>query len=166
MKKGFTLIELLVVVLIIGILSSVALPQYQAAVLKSRYAGLLPIVKSLANAQEIYYLENGEYAESFEDLTISLPSSFTLDNGNTKRLCSAKECYNLSFDRMAGSLKNHSLTYTIFLHNSPTGDRNVCSISQGNSSADAERKVCKSLGGTLLGTYAESGITYENYKLP
>ena len=73
-KQAFTLIELLVVVLIIGILSAVALPKYQAAVDKSRYMQMLVIAKALKDAQEVYYLANGQYALSLDELDMDVPS--------------------------------------------------------------------------------------------
>ena len=73
MKKGFTLIELLVVVLIIGILSAVALPQYQKTVVKARAAELQTIVRSLLTAQSAFFMANGEYADNLDNLDIGFP---------------------------------------------------------------------------------------------
>lgn len=72
MKKGFTLIELLVVVLIIGILSAVALPQYTKAVKKSRVAPLRSTLKTLLQAGEAYKLANGDGSISVEDLDVEV----------------------------------------------------------------------------------------------
>jgi len=59
MNKAFTLIELLVVVLIIGILSAIALPQYQKAVEKARAAEALSLASNLQKAIDVWVLENG-----------------------------------------------------------------------------------------------------------
>ncbi|MBQ8032391.1 MAG: prepilin-type N-terminal cleavage/methylation domain-containing protein, partial [Elusimicrobiaceae bacterium] len=71
--KGFTLIELLVVVLIIGILAAIAVPQYQKAVYKSRAIEAVTILDALIKAQEIYFLENGEYTSNLANLDIHSP---------------------------------------------------------------------------------------------
>jgi len=77
MKKAFTLIELLVVVLIIGILSAVALPKYQLAVVKSRLAGIIPMMQGIKTGFESYYLANGAYplAGAFDISGLDITSS-------------------------------------------------------------------------------------------
>ena len=72
-SAAFTLIELLVVVLIIGILSAVALPQYEKAVEKSRCAEALTFFNSLKKAEDLFFLNNARYTRNLDYLDIQMP---------------------------------------------------------------------------------------------
>ncbi len=109
-SRGFTLIELLVVVLIIGILAAVALPQYQKAVIKSRMMQAVSYLEAVKQAEEIYYLEQGNYTTDMSQLSIQAdmprPWSCSLQNAVTesKASCSYPGIMSLfvSFDRRWG----------------------------------------------------------------
>ena len=73
-NAGFTRIELLVVVLIIGILAAIALPKYEQAVAKARYMKLLPLVRAINDAENLYYMANGDYTLDFSELDIDMPA--------------------------------------------------------------------------------------------
>ncbi|MBO4556754.1 MAG: prepilin-type N-terminal cleavage/methylation domain-containing protein [Elusimicrobiales bacterium] len=89
MKKGFTLIELLVVVLIMGILASVAMPQYFKSVEKSRAAEAVDAIAAMSSAQERAFMQKGSFVTSLSELDIGISNlnyftivTFAYDNAN------------------------------------------------------------------------------------
>lgn len=62
LEKGFTLIELMIVISIIGILATIAIPQYDAYRKRSYNSGALWDIKNGGTAQESYYVDSLSYA--------------------------------------------------------------------------------------------------------
>ncbi|MGN0024416.1 MAG: type IV pilin protein [Candidatus Avelusimicrobium sp.] len=121
--KGFTLIELLVVVLIIGILASVALPQYQKAVLKSRTAEAWVNLKNLNMAGNAYCLENPSGTAYREDLAVDVQDSKNFIYGGSAA------CWNNDVYFHAGY--RNSPSFLLYLH--PKTGRRSC---EGNGCKD------------------------------
>jgi prepilin-type N-terminal cleavage/methylation domain-containing protein len=156
-KKAFTLIELLVVVLIIGILAAIALPQYQTAVLKTRFATLMNNAHTIKNAAEMYYLTNGYYPSSFMEFDIDIPG-YAKDAGNIRCLkCNIdyelKGVPAYAIDGVMGSTMgayggNHVIIYRLYFDRTDgnSGKRRCIA----NKNFPTSLKVCQSVGKTQL----------------
>lgn len=89
-KQGFTLIELLTVVLIIGILTSIALPNYSRSIERSRAVEAMAVIKSINDATYAYYAAHLECPPSFSKLIVDMPGA-----GNTKTVVGKTFTYKL-----------------------------------------------------------------------
>ncbi|MEC4767264.1 pilin [Halomonas sp. CUBES01] len=63
-QGGFTLIELMIVVAIIGVLASIAVPQYQNYVARAQVSEAISLASSAKTAVSEYYITNGSFPDS------------------------------------------------------------------------------------------------------
>lgn len=68
-RWGFTLIELMIVITIIGILASIAVPNYRWGLIKAREAVLKEDLYHIRRALDQYFADNGKYPDSLDELT-------------------------------------------------------------------------------------------------
>ncbi len=142
-KTGFTLIELLVVVLIMGILTSIAVPQYQLVVEKSRVAEALINLRAIRNAQEEYYLANGVYTIDKESLDVAwkgLPGNWNYSVNDNGAVVANR--VGVPFD------KGYFLAFRLAHGSSFERPSAVCGWRGGEKQEDWGLRICRALRAT------------------
>ena len=154
LRSGFTLIELLVVVLIIGILSAIALPQYTTAVEKTRAMEAVQNIATMEKQMELYLLESG-LPKSNEQVYYKDFASVQLTGGTWQE----DDIYKTKYFEYLGvidagglsiEVEHNDYDYALLSYNhphsyntdSPTGKWYRACVTQHD---DLGRKVCKQL---------------------
>lgn len=136
-RKGFTLLEVLIVVIIIGILASIAMPQYLKTLEKARASEAMTNIGSIRVALDRYYYEN--------DFDLSGATLLTLDIDNPNDMTVKLYSYAISGISGAGAERAYTITAT----RTAGGDTyNVWWVQTDNNTGELYKST--NLGGTGL----------------
>ncbi len=114
-RTGFSLIELIIVIVIIGILVGIATPSYRNSIERAKCAQALSTLKSMRNAMEQYFQQEGTFATATIPLLEGLVNAdfsptpiidwdFTIVGGATA------SAYVLQAERMRGEFDGEVIT--------------------------------------------------------
>ena len=112
LERGFTLVELLIVVVIVGILSAVALPQFLTQTKKAAATEGTQQASSIAKQAAAYYLENGSLGTVDTDCS-DYAGTIVVTNTNFTYACSGtKEAFVVTATGKAGNDNTEGVVVT------------------------------------------------------
>jgi len=149
-NEGFTLTEIMISVAIIGILSSVALPNYTNQVCRSESSEAISSIGSLQTIIAAYIDETGVYPTSWDDLnsiTAIMSKDGQMSGGFTKEWVLPNENYEITVSGPTTSIYNiaavprdgcekRSISACL---NTSTG---ASALKKGNGATNAATAVC------------------------
>ena len=157
--KGFTLMELLITVLILGILMTIALPQYTRSLERSRATEAMTGIKALNDAVYAYAAERDSSnmcPDSFRRLLITLPGTLSTSgdvittkdftytlNAATSALVPGTDCPGVVAQRQGGSKYDYIIWNPYVVGTAGQGVSLACTSPSGETSSI---DVCESLG--------------------
>ena len=152
-QRGFTLVELIVVVVIIGILSSIAIPSFQNASEKAKQKEAASLVASYAKAAQAYYTEYSTLAISPFQLSEYVSIQRCRHNGgNAPQQCKSDRN---AIQRENTNRRNHtwrspSGNYRIFMRQMNANRVNWLAYPHSNSGLGVVGCYDSSSGGTRV----------------
>ena len=95
---------------------------YKRALIRSKYKALMPITRAVQEGQEVYYMTEGRYADTFKELDIEAAqvasNTYTTDNGITITTSGDDDEFNYTIATRRG-LDNNFIVYQAHSENYP-----------------------------------------------
>ena len=95
-KTGFTLVEIMIVVAIIGLLATIAIPNFVRARLKAQQAACINNLRQIDSAVQQFCMETGKKAGDILNFPADVSSYIKLNTGNVIPGCPANGVYTLT----------------------------------------------------------------------
>jgi prepilin-type N-terminal cleavage/methylation domain-containing protein len=148
-RKGFTLLELLMVVLLIGILTGIAVPQYTRALDRAKSADGITQGKVIYDSAVRFQAETGNKPDKFDLLDVELEYDGSLD---TNTITMGDFTYTLGTNISAKYKQGQEGEYYLQF-NYPTEDEN--GVYAAMLCCPGTNEVCKVMGNTEVNNCIE-----------
>ena len=125
-RRGFTLLELLMVVIIIGILASIALPQYFNMSERSRATEALTNLDAIRSSEMRYKAEYSNYTTSLNALDVTVATAGQYWNFSVTNTAAGSNA------RATRTTTNATIDIDLDSGNTCTSDNNLYRLTAGN----------------------------------